>query len=97
MKDEKYWLTSFFVIITGELVPEKVHYCERFLELLIDLEALLPTRRFFNTVLDDSHLVVRCKIAPLTKRSEGNLFKQVSFSPSNCSRSLEQAYFDEVT
>jgi len=62
----------------GEIDAEKIRYCERFLELLIDLEALLPTRRFFNTVLDDCHLVVRCKIAPLTNRSEGHLFKQVS-------------------
>ena len=37
---------------------ELVHYCERFLELLTDLEAQLPTRRFFNVLLDDSHLVV---------------------------------------
>jgi hypothetical protein len=30
-----------------------INYCENFLMLMIDLEALLPTRRFFNTVLDD--------------------------------------------
>ena len=33
-------------------------YCERFLELVTDLEAQLPTRRFFNTVLDSCNLVV---------------------------------------
>ncbi|CRK91496.1 CLUMA_CG005162, isoform A [Clunio marinus] len=63
----------------GKINNEIVRYCERFLEFLIDLEALLPTRRFFNTVLDDSHIVVRCFIAPLTKRPEGKLFSQVSF------------------
>lgn len=56
---------------------ETIRYCERFLELLIDLEALLPTRRFFNTVLDDCHLVVRCAMAPLIRRNEGNLFLQL--------------------
>lgn len=61
----------------GELLEASVHYCERFLEFLIDLEALLPTRRFFNTVLDDCHLVVRCSLAPLMKREEGKLFSQV--------------------
>lgn len=61
----------------GEVPPEKIHYCERFLELLIDLEGLLPTRRFFNTVMDDCHVVVRCKIASLMNRPEGNLFKQL--------------------
>jgi len=43
----------------GEVPRNVVHYCERFLEFIIDLEALLPTRRFFNTVLDDCHLIVR--------------------------------------
>lgn len=61
----------------GPVDPETIRYCERFLELLIDLEALLPTRRFFNTVLDDCHLVVRCALAPLILRSEGNLFLQL--------------------
>lgn len=62
----------------GAFLPETVRYCERFLELLIDLEALLPTRRFFNTVLDDCHVVVRCSLAPLVQRPEGKLFAQVS-------------------
>jgi intron-binding protein aquarius len=62
----------------GQINNEIVRYCERFLEFVIDLEALLPTRRFFNTVLDDSHLVVRCSISPLMRRSEGKLFSQVS-------------------
>ncbi|GJQ66181.1 putative intron-binding protein aquarius N-terminus [Trypoxylus dichotomus] len=61
---------------SGHLPDEKVHYCERFLELITDLEALLPTRRFFNTVLDDCHLVVRCQLSNLIKRPEGRLFCQ---------------------
>ncbi|XP_049959812.1 RNA helicase aquarius [Schistocerca serialis cubense] len=61
----------------GPLSDDVVHYCERFLELLIDLEALLPTRRFFNTVLDDTHLVVRCYLSSLPQRPEGNLFAQL--------------------
>ncbi|KAG7202601.1 hypothetical protein KM043_009791 [Ampulex compressa] len=62
----------------GPLLPDKVRYCERFLELIIDLEALLPTRRFFNTVMDDCHLVVRCQLSNLLHRPEGGLFGQVS-------------------
>ncbi|XP_066245723.1 RNA helicase aquarius [Euwallacea similis] len=62
---------------TGICLPDKVQYCERFLELMIDLEALLPTRRFFNTVLDDCHLVVRCQLSGLVRRSEGHLFNQL--------------------
>ncbi|XP_055525614.1 RNA helicase aquarius [Wyeomyia smithii] len=61
----------------GEVCEETIKYCERFLEFLIDLEALLPTRRFFNTVMDDCHVVVRCSMAPLLQRPEGNLFAQL--------------------
>ncbi|XP_045502358.1 RNA helicase aquarius [Colias croceus] len=62
---------------TGDISDDKVRYCERFLELMIDLEALLPTRRFFNTVMDDCHLVVRSQLAALTRRPEGQLFSQL--------------------
>lgn len=76
-------LRKFLGVLTsippaGEVSMEKVHYCERFIELMIDLEALLPTRRWFNTVLDDSHLVVSCHLSSLTQREkEGHLFCQL--------------------
>ncbi|KAL1114794.1 hypothetical protein AAG570_007618 [Ranatra chinensis] len=63
---------------TGIIDPGYIHYCERFLELMIDLEASLPTRRFFNTVLDDSHLLLVCEMSPLVKNPQGKLFAQVS-------------------
>uniref|UniRef100_A0A3Q3K443 Aquarius intron-binding spliceosomal factor n=1 Tax=Monopterus albus TaxID=43700 RepID=A0A3Q3K443_MONAL len=63
---------------SGPASMDRVHYCERFIELMIDLEALLPTRRWFNTVLDDSHLVVSCHLSSLTQREkEGHLFCQL--------------------
>ncbi|KAM3962478.1 RNA helicase aquarius-like [Aphomia sociella] len=62
---------------TDDVDPNVIRYCERFLELMIDLEALLPTRRFFNTVMDDCHLVVRCQLSSLSRRSEGQLFMQM--------------------
>uniref|UniRef100_A0A8D9DRA3 RNA helicase aquarius n=1 Tax=Cacopsylla melanoneura TaxID=428564 RepID=A0A8D9DRA3_9HEMI len=61
----------------GDIASSSVRYCERFIEFLIDLEALLSTRRFFNTIMDDAHLVVRCQLAPLTRRQEGRLFTQL--------------------
>ena len=63
--------------ITGDIPMEKVHYCERFIEMMVDLEALLPTRRFFNLLLDDSHLVVHSRLSALAKREEGKLFGEV--------------------
>lgn len=56
---------------------DHINYCERFLEMLIDLETSLPTRRFFHVVLDDIHLINRCYLSSLSKRDEGHLFKQV--------------------
>ncbi|XP_073783162.1 RNA helicase aquarius isoform X2 [Danio rerio] len=63
---------------SGSVSMEKIHYCERFIEFMIDLEALLPTRRWFNTVLDDAHLMVKCQLSHLTGREkEGHLFCQL--------------------
>ncbi|XP_062502366.1 RNA helicase aquarius-like [Corticium candelabrum] len=62
----------------GHVKLEKVEYCTRFIELLVDLESMLPTRRFFNTVLDDNHLVIRCRLSALSHRQpEGRLFNQM--------------------
>uniref|UniRef100_A0A1I7WBC9 Aquarius_N domain-containing protein n=1 Tax=Heterorhabditis bacteriophora TaxID=37862 RepID=A0A1I7WBC9_HETBA len=33
-----------FYLDISEIVLDDIHYCERFIELMIDLEALLPTR-----------------------------------------------------
>ncbi|PAA88719.1 hypothetical protein BOX15_Mlig009685g1, partial [Macrostomum lignano] len=56
-----------------------ISYCERCLQLLIDLESTLLTRRFFNLLLDDRNVVVRCKLAPLAgaAESDGKLFCQL--------------------
>ena len=55
-----------------------VAYCERFLELIIDLEAQLPTRRFFNALLDAMLFVPCCRLSVLAKReAEGRLFVQL--------------------
>lgn len=57
---------------------EWVRYCERFLELLIDLEALLPTRRFFNALLDDLHVITISRLSNLHQRqNDGKLFGQL--------------------
>uniref|UniRef100_A0A1A9X2R8 RNA helicase aquarius n=1 Tax=Glossina brevipalpis TaxID=37001 RepID=A0A1A9X2R8_9MUSC len=65
------------ITLDGVISMHTIQYCERFLELMIDLEALLPTRRFFNTLLDDCHLIVRAQICNLVQRPEGKLFGQL--------------------
>ncbi|CAG7823151.1 unnamed protein product [Allacma fusca] len=59
------------------LSKEFLLYCERFLELTIDLQALLPTRRYLNVVIDDLHLIVRCQMCPLLDHEDGRLFSQL--------------------
>ncbi|CAG8690002.1 1367_t:CDS:10, partial [Gigaspora rosea] len=63
---------------SGDADTDAIAYCERFLEFLIDLEAQLPTRRYFNTLLDDHQILILCKLSPLVKLKEGSeLFKQL--------------------
>lgn len=69
----------------GDVSEEKVRYCERFVELLIDLESQLLTRRFFNTVVDDAHVLVRSRLSALSQHQDddandgcsGRLFRQL--------------------
>jgi hypothetical protein len=53
-------------------------YCERFLELTIDLLSQLPTRRFVATLLEDRALLVKCRLCTLAQHPAGNLFRQLS-------------------
>ena len=58
-------------------IANEVEFCEYFLMLMIDLEALLPTRRFFDTVLDDAKVVVVSSVSSLATKlgeREGRLF-----------------------
>ena len=47
------------LLYSGAVSEDAVSFCERMLELLTDLEAQLPTRRFLNTLLDNTHFIVR--------------------------------------
>ncbi|KAK3865594.1 hypothetical protein Pcinc_028805 [Petrolisthes cinctipes] len=78
-----YSLMQQFIIKLSNIPAEEkvnddeVHYCERFLELMIDLESQLPTRRFFNTLLHSCNLLVKCQLSTLAARNEGKLFSQL--------------------
>ncbi|OAD06901.1 hypothetical protein MUCCIDRAFT_137824 [Mucor lusitanicus CBS 277.49] len=54
----------------GQVDQELIKISERYLEFFIDLEAQLPTRRFFNTLLDDHEVVVLSQMAPLMRRED---------------------------
>jgi len=55
-------------------------YSERFMELMVDLQALLPTRRYINVLIDDLHLIVKCQMSAFLEHGDGHLFSQVCYS-----------------
>ena len=54
-----------------------VHFCERFMELVIDLLAQLPTRRFTRTLMSDKALLVKARMMPLYDAPSGRLYTQL--------------------
>jgi len=54
-------MNRFCGMLANDIFAEdEIRYCHQFVDLLIDLDSCLPTRRWFNALLIDSHLVVRC-------------------------------------
>lgn len=54
-----------------------LQYCERFVELLIDMMSQLPTRRFVRALLEDRAVLVKCRLCPLYRHESGVLFAQL--------------------
>uniref|UniRef100_A0A8C9Z483 RNA helicase aquarius n=1 Tax=Sander lucioperca TaxID=283035 RepID=A0A8C9Z483_SANLU len=78
-KKERTFLSALIKKFLGVLmsIPPSGKQKKKCIPLGFD-SALLPTRRWFNTVLDDSHLVVSCHLSSLTQREkEGHLFCQL--------------------
>ncbi|KAI1313886.1 hypothetical protein EDD11_002421 [Mortierella claussenii] len=81
---ERTWLSEMMknFVRTLESIEdddqEKIAYCERFMEFMIDLEAQLPTRRYFNTLIEDHQIVAICKLSKLASNKQmGTLFSQL--------------------
>ncbi|KAL1988551.1 hypothetical protein VTN96DRAFT_8946 [Rasamsonia emersonii] len=68
---ERSWLYTMLLDFIQRLNgPEKnqaenVRYCERFLELLVDLDSQLPTRRYVNTLLKDLNILPILRLSRL--------------------------------
>ena len=61
----------------AELDRQKLLYCERFTELLIDLLSQLPTRRFVRTLLEDKAILIKCRMSPLLEHPQGECLRTV--------------------
>ncbi|KAJ3152646.1 hypothetical protein HDU89_001339 [Geranomyces variabilis] len=80
-------IKSFFRVLksipeVGDAPVDAIPYCERFLELMIDLEAQLPTRRHLNVLLQDHLVVPMCDVSSLAKRGRSflNQHRDISLS-----------------
>lgn len=74
LRFERSWLhtllSQFFdklydVDATADAKAENVLFCERFLELLSDLQSQLPTRRYVNTLLQDMNTLPATALSPM--------------------------------
>lgn len=74
LRFERSWLYTLLLDFLDKLYDAEVGvdekqdnliYCERFLELLCDLQSQLPTRRYINTLLQDLNLLPAIRLSPL--------------------------------
>ncbi|KAJ5675733.1 hypothetical protein N7462_008630 [Penicillium macrosclerotiorum] len=83
MRFERSWLYTMLLDFLKKLnSPEKEQtdcllYCERFLELLIDLLSQLPTRRYVNTLLKDLNLLPVIRLSLLYRVPENALLRDL--------------------
>lgn len=61
----------------GAAGKENIIYCERFLELLIDLQSQLPTRRFVNSLLQDLNLLPAIALSPMYTDEDNGLLRDL--------------------
>ncbi|CAO2647974.1 Nn.00g088960.m01.CDS01 [Neocucurbitaria sp. VM-36] len=62
---------------TREEIRNNLAYCERFMELLTDLQSQLPTRRYVNTLLQDLNLLPAIKLSPTYTDEDNGLFRDL--------------------
>ncbi|KAI5291499.1 hypothetical protein KEM54_004164 [Ascosphaera aggregata] len=77
---ERSWLFSMLVEFIRMLNDEKqtaeiVHYCEQFMEFLIDIISQLPTRRYVNSLLKDLNLIPIIRLSKAFNEQSNALFR----------------------
>lgn len=86
---------------------DNLRYCERFLELLCDLQSQLPTRRYVNTLLQDLCIPSAIKLSPLYDSGEDasllrdmhELFAHYTYFPvdDQSGRQLSRREYEEAS
>ncbi|KAF2432838.1 intron-binding protein aquarius [Tothia fuscella] len=71
------FLNRIYSVAGGDAGKDNLLYCERFLELLIDLQSQLPTRRYVNSLLQDLHLLSAIRLSPVYGDEENGLLRDL--------------------
>ncbi|KAJ9131170.1 Pre-mRNA-splicing factor [Pleurostoma richardsiae] len=82
LRFERSWLFSLMLdflnlVHVENSKKDQVLYCERFVELLSDLQSQLPTRRYVNTVLQDLHILPALGLSPMFNDEDNSLFRDL--------------------
>ncbi|EFR04302.1 intron-binding protein aquarius [Nannizzia gypsea CBS 118893] len=80
---ERSWLYSMLLNFLRRINPaqgernseDNTRFCERFLELLVDLESQLPTRRYVNELLKDVNILAVLRKSKLYNDDKNTLFR----------------------
>ncbi|EAS29887.2 DEAD helicase superfamily protein [Coccidioides immitis RS] len=78
---ERSWLYSMLLEFLqrlnplGELSEDNVRFCERFMELLVDLESQLPTRRYVNTLFKNLNILPILRTSRLFRNGKNSLLR----------------------
>ncbi|KAK2863709.1 hypothetical protein FQN49_004072 [Arthroderma sp. PD_2] len=80
---ERSWLYSMLLDFLQRINPpqgernseDNTRFCERFLELLVDLESQLPTRRYVNALLKDLNILPVLRKSKLYNDEKNTLFR----------------------
>ena len=71
------FLDRLYNSTTRQEIQDNLAYCERFLELLTDLQSQLPTRRYVNTLLRDLNLLPAIRLSPMYTDEDNGLFRDL--------------------
>ncbi|MCJ1281245.1 hypothetical protein MMC26_000563 [Xylographa opegraphella] len=79
---ERSWLYTLILkfvrqLYASENSSDTLRYCERFIELLTDLESQLPTRRYVNTLIQDLNLLSLIKFSPLYNKEDNGFLRDL--------------------
>ena len=84
LRFERTWLYTLILEFLDKIFEDQkltshdhILYCERFLELLTDLQSQLPTRRYVNSLIQDLNLLTVIKTSPLRRQEDSGLFRDL--------------------